>query len=99
MCWNNVWRCPKINQMITEYIQAAMRKAKYEILDGGEGYYGEIPGFQGVYSNAETLEECRDLLAEVLEGWILLHIADNTPLPTVDGLNLSVSRLPEPVLS
>ena len=85
--------------MIAEYIQAAMRKAKYEILEDNEGFYGEIPGFQGVYSNAETLEECRDLLAEVLEGWILLHIADNTPLPTVDGLNLSFSSLPEPAFS
>ncbi len=39
--------------MITEYIQAAMRKAKYEILENNEGFYGEIPGFQGVYSNAK----------------------------------------------
>jgi predicted RNase H-like HicB family nuclease len=85
--------------MIAEYIQAAMRKAKYEILEGDEGFYGEIPGFQGVYSNAETLEECRNLLAEVLEGWILLHIADSTPLPTVDGLNLSVSSRSEPAFS
>lgn len=85
--------------MITEYIQAAMRKARYEILEDGEGFYGEIPGFQGVYSNVETLEECRAELTEVLEGWILLHVSDNTPLPTVDGLNLSVSRLPEPAFS
>ena len=42
--------------MLTEYLQAAMRKARYELLDEGEGYYGEIPGFQGVYSNANTLE-------------------------------------------
>lgn len=85
--------------MLTEYIQAAMRKAKYEILEDDEGFYGEIPGFQGVYSNAKTLEACRDLLAEVLEGWILLHISDKTPLPVVDGLNLNFSRVPEPALS
>lgn len=85
--------------MLTEYIQAAMCKAKYEILDGNEGFYGEIPGFQGVYSNARTLEGCRDQLAEVLEGWILLHISDKTPLPVVDGLNLNLSRVPEPALS
>ncbi|NOT47027.1 MAG: type II toxin-antitoxin system HicB family antitoxin [Acidobacteria bacterium] len=85
--------------MITQYIQAAMRKAKYEILEGNEGFYGEIPGFHGVYSNAESLEKCRDLLADVLEGWILLHIADNTPLPVVDGLNLNFSKIPEAALS
>lgn len=85
--------------MITQYIQAAMRKAKYEILEGSEGFYGEIPGFQGVYSNAQTLEECRDLLEEVLEDWILLNLADNTPLPEVSGIKLQVSKVPEVALS
>ena len=85
--------------MITEYIQAAMRKAKYEILDGNEGFYGEIPGFQGVYANAETLEECRELLADVLEGWILLHISENTPLPVVAGIDPNFVRTPELALS
>ncbi len=85
--------------MLTQYIQAAMRKAKYEILEGNEGFYGEIPGFQGVYSNAETLEECRDLLQEVLEDWILLNISDNTPIPEIAGINLQLSRSPELALS
>lgn len=85
--------------MLTEYLQAAMRKAKYELLDDGEGYYGEIPGFRGVYSNAKTLEECRDLLEEVLEESVFLNIADRTPLPKVDGKQLKLSRLPAPALS
>ncbi len=85
--------------MLTKYIDAAMRKAKYEILEDNEGFYGEIPGFQGVYSNAETLEECRDLLAEVLEDWIFLNITDNTPLPEVNGIKLEVFKVPETALS
>ena len=85
--------------MLTQYLQAAMRKAKYEILEDNEGFYGEIPGFQGVYSNARTLEECRDLLEEVLEDWIFLNIADRTPLPKVGGIKLNVARLPEVAIS
>lgn len=85
--------------MLTQYIQAAMRKAKYEILDDNEGYYGEIPGFQGVYSNAKTLEECRALLEEVLEDWVFLNIADRTPLPRVGGIKLKLNRLPQAVIS
>jgi len=81
--------------MLTQYIQAAMRQAKYKILDDDEGFFGEIPGFQGVWANAETLEECRDELAEVLEEWIFLNLADNTPLPVVNGLKLSVERAVE----
>ena len=34
--------------------------------------YGEIAECSGVYANAETLENCRELLQEVLEGWIIL---------------------------
>ena len=33
--------------MLTNYIQAAMRKAHYEILSDGEGYFGSIPDLQG----------------------------------------------------
>ena len=84
--------------MLIQYIQAAMRQAKYEILNDDKSFYGEIPGFQGVYANAETLEDCRNELAEVLEGWIFLHLADNTPLPVVNGLKLSVEKIPEAAL-
>jgi len=58
--------------MLTQYIQAAMRKAKYEILSDDNSFYGAIAGFDGVYANAKTLEECRDELKEVLEEWIFL---------------------------
>ena len=81
--------------MLSQYIQAAMRQAKYKILADDEGFFGEIPGFQGVWANAETLEECRDELSEVLEEWIFLNLADNTPLPVVNGLKLSVERAVE----
>ena len=84
--------------MLSQYIQAAMRQAKYEILSDDRSFYGEIPGFQGVYANAETLEDCREELAEVLEEWIFLHIADNTPLPVINGLKLSVEKVSETTL-
>ena len=75
--------------MLTSYIQAAMRRATYEILSDG-AYYGEIPGFQGVYANAQTLDECRSELQEVLEGWIILGLRLGHTLPVVDGIDLAV---------
>ena len=84
--------------MLSQYIEAAMRQAKYEILSDDGSFYGEIPDFQGVYANAETLEDCREELAEVLEEWIFLHLADNTPLPVVNGLKLSIARVSEAAL-
>lgn len=79
--------------MLLKYIQSALRKAKYEILEDDGTFYGEIPGFDGVWANAETLDECREELAEVLEEWIFLHLSDKTSLPTVDGINLSVEKV------
>ncbi|MCY7348629.1 MAG: type II toxin-antitoxin system HicB family antitoxin [Pyrinomonadaceae bacterium] len=84
--------------MLSQYIQAAMRQAKYEILSDDGSFYGEISGFQGVWANAETLEGCREELKEVLDEWIFLNLADNTPLPVVSGLKLSVQRVPEVAL-
>ena len=77
--------------MLTEYICAAMRRAAYEILPDGT-YYGEIPGFQGVYANADTLEACREQLQEVLEGWIVLGLRLGHSFPIVDGLELNIEQ-------
>lgn len=75
--------------MFAKYLHAAMARSTYETLDDGT-YYGSIPGFQGVWANAPTLEACRDELEEVLEGWILLRIADHLDLPSVDNLRIRV---------
>lgn len=53
--------------MLTNYIRAAMRQAQYEILSDDGTFYGEIPGFDGVYANTDTLEACREEPKEVLD--------------------------------
>jgi len=67
--------------MLSKYIQATMRRAKYEILTDDKTFYGEIPGFEGVYSNSTTLEACRQELEEVLEEWVLFRISPGPLLP------------------
>jgi len=78
--------------MLARYIKAAMKKAKYEILTDDKTFYGEIPGFDGVYANAATLEACRDELEEVLEEWILFRVSRRLPLPVVDSLELKIKE-------
>lgn len=78
--------------MLTSYIRAAMRRARYEILPDDGTYYGEILGFQGVWANASTLEACREELEQALEDWILIRISDHLPLPVVDGIELAVRK-------
>jgi predicted RNase H-like HicB family nuclease len=74
--------------MLTKYIEAAMHRATYELLEDGT-FYGRIPECQGVWANAETLEACRDELQEVLEGWIILGLRLSHTLPIIDGIDLT----------
>ncbi len=69
--------------MIIEYINAALERAKYEIIDDEEPFYAEVPELEGVWATGKTLEECRRNLAEVIEGWILLRIKKGLPLPPI----------------
>ncbi len=71
--------------MITEYIEAALARATYEIIQDEEPYYGEIPGLQGVWASGKTLEECRQNLKEVIEGWIIVRLRKGLSIPPLDG--------------
>lgn len=79
--------------MLSQYLQAAMHKAKYKVLEDDGSYYGEIPGFQGVWSNADTEEECKIELEEVLEEWLFFRISRNLEIPVVDGLRLAIEKV------
>ena len=78
--------------MVTRYLRAAMRGAKYEVLEEG-GYYGSIPGFDGAWADGVSLEECRDELEEVLEEWLLFRLSRQLPVPVLDGMDLVVREV------
>jgi predicted RNase H-like HicB family nuclease len=73
--------------MLITYIQSAMRLAKYEILEDGQ-FYGEIPGFPGVWAQAGDLETCRDELQSALEDWLVLGLRLGHAIPVVAGISL-----------
>jgi predicted RNase H-like HicB family nuclease len=80
--------------MLRSYIDAAMRRARYEIIKDAEPYYGEIAVCPGVWAKADNLEECRERLESALEDWVFFSIARGLPLPKIGRVAL---RLPEPV--
>ena len=67
--------------MITEYIKAALDRAKFEIIKDEEPYYGEVPELQGVWATGKTLEECRSNLVEVIDGWLVVRLRSGLPIP------------------
>ena len=81
--------------MLTKYIASAMAKAKYEILQEDNSFYGEIPDFEGVYVNEKDLETCRDELEEVLEEWLFFRISRSLPIPTINDMKLKINKIAE----
>jgi len=74
--------------MLTDYINAAMQRAEYKIL-GDDTYVGRIPGFDGRWANAPTLEAARQELHESLEDWILVGLRRGHPLPACRHADLA----------
>jgi len=79
--------------VLLEYINHAMKHARYEALPDDGSWYGEIPPCQGVFANAHTETECRKQLAEVLEEWILFRIHRHLPVPKIDGLAIEIREV------
>jgi predicted RNase H-like HicB family nuclease len=75
--------------MLTAYVQAAMRRATYEILEDDEGFYGEIRGLQGVWGSATSLEGCREELQSALEDWIVFRLRPGLEVPVLNEIDLN----------
>lgn len=69
--------------MLIEYIQAALEKARHEIIENDEPYYGEMPELERVGDTGSTLEACRRNLEEVIEEWIVFQLRRGLILPPV----------------
>ncbi len=80
--------------MITEYVEAALSKARYEIIKDEEPYYGEVPELEGVWATGKTLEECRKNLAEVIDGWIIVRLRKGLSLPPIGEYKIEIGELP-----
>ena len=78
--------------MLTEYIQAAMRRAHYEIMEDGR-IFGTVPPCPGCWADGGTVEACREELRDALESWIIVGLRHEDPFEVIDGVDLN----PRPV--
>ncbi|MDD4652189.1 MAG: type II toxin-antitoxin system HicB family antitoxin [Methanothrix sp.] len=83
--------------MFAEYIQAALRHAKYEVLED-DTYMATVEGLRGVIAVGDTIEECRDDLIGAIEGWVALGLRLGHTIPVIDGYGINVSLEPVPVV-
>ena len=76
--------------MIRKYIEAALKRAKYKIIEDEEPYYGEVPDLPGVWATGITLEECRLNLADAVDAWLLFRISQGMSVPAIGNLKLRI---------
>ena len=74
--------------MLVHYCTEALKQAHYKRLED-ESWFADIPGFMGVWANAETVEATREELYGVLQEWLLLKLKDGDILPIVNGIDLN----------
>ena len=82
-CSPRTWGDP----MLTKYIEAAMKRAKFEKIEEGT-YFGSIPGLKGLWADGDTRESCEDELRSVLEGWIIVMLRRNEAVPPMGRVTL-----------
>lgn len=78
--------------MLNEYCKKVIETAIYKQLSDGT-WFGEIPGFRGVWANDKSMEKCREELIEVLEEWLFLKLRDGDLIPEIDGLQIELQQL------
>lgn len=79
--------------MIVEYINAGLARATYEMLeDERNPFYGQVRGLKGVWATGRTLEECREHLAEVIEGWLIVRLRKGLTIPSIGKHKVKAAR-------
>ena len=76
--------------MLTQFINAAIERARFEWLDEEQIYCGEFPELPGVWAAASTVEECRVELQDVVEDWVALGLSRNSHIPIISGIDVNV---------
>jgi predicted RNase H-like HicB family nuclease len=67
--------------MYPEYKKEALKRAKFELINNEEPYYGEVTELRGVWATGKTPEECRQNLTEVIDGWLVVRLRKGLLIP------------------
>ena len=84
--------------MFAEYIQAALEKAQYKVIDNGdEPYFVDVPELDGVWATGCSVEVHAGISSRLLRIGSQSHLLWNLALPPIGGQTISVSKEPIPV--
>jgi hypothetical protein len=78
--------------IIDDYITAVLRHAIVKLPEdqSGEQFVeAEVEGYPMIRAHGDTVEACRDALAEVIEDWVRKWLRQGHDLPLVEGIDLN----------
>ena len=66
---------------LINYINKMLKKANYEYDPATNSWCGSVDELPGVYAQADTVEDVRSELAEVIEEYVFVSLQEGHPLP------------------
>ena len=66
---------------LTNYINKMLKKADYEYDSATNSWCAGVDDLPGVYAQADTIEDVRSELAEVIEEYVFVSLQEGHPLP------------------
>jgi len=67
--------------MICQRIEKMLRRANYEFDKQTNSWCASVDDLPGVYAQADSVEQVRTELAEVIEEYVLVSLQEGHPLP------------------
>ena len=71
----------KMELYLINYISRILKKANYEYDSATNSWCASVDDLPGVYAQADTIEEARSELAEVIEEYVFVSLQEGHPLP------------------
>jgi len=66
---------------LIKYLNKMLKKAKYEYDHATNSWCASVDELPGVYSQADTIEDARSELGEVIEEYVFVSLQEGHPLP------------------
>jgi predicted RNase H-like HicB family nuclease len=73
-------------KLLDDYIDAALKTARFEKIDKRTRVYAELPQFPGAWADGKTRDDAAKTLRQVLKGWIELQLERGKALPRLKGV-------------
>jgi predicted RNase H-like HicB family nuclease len=77
----------------SEYVAEAIKHARYEYCGETESWTAFVEELPGCWAQADSVEDARRELMEVIEGWVLLGIRSGDALPAIGNRKLGLPEM------